>query len=146
MNAPVERITPGDGSWDVAGKDFSHKARQVVLCAPADHAAKLVGPWAAPAARALEAIPYAPVAVVHLAFKKDQVGQPRPGFGFLAALIGYLPTIYQAFSRRETNISLLDARAGSPPSAMALSPEPASTSHTTNRSMRHPRSGIYRTR
>ncbi|HEY0377565.1 MAG TPA: potassium channel family protein [Pyrinomonadaceae bacterium] len=39
------------------------------------------------------------------------------GFGFLAVVIGYLPVIYQAFSRREANISLLDARAGSPPSA-----------------------------
>jgi hypothetical protein len=42
------------------------------------------------------------------------------GFGFLAALIGYLPTIYQAFSRREANISLLDARAGSPPTASEI--------------------------
>jgi hypothetical protein len=42
------------------------------------------------------------------------------GFGFLALVIGYVPVIYQAFSRREVNISLLDARAGSPPSAMVL--------------------------
>ena len=42
------------------------------------------------------------------------------GFGFLAVTIGYLPTIYQNFSRRETNITLLDARAGSPPSAGEL--------------------------
>ena len=39
------------------------------------------------------------------------------GFGFLAGVIGYLPVLYQAFSRRETTIALLDARAGSPPSA-----------------------------
>ncbi len=42
------------------------------------------------------------------------------GFGFLAVVIGYLPVIYQAFSRREIAISLLDARAGSPPSAGEL--------------------------
>jgi hypothetical protein len=42
------------------------------------------------------------------------------GFGFLAIVIGYLPTIYTAFSRREIEISLLDARAGSPPSAAEL--------------------------
>jgi Ion channel len=42
------------------------------------------------------------------------------GIAFLALVIGYLPVIYQAFSRRETNISLLDARAGSPPSAGEL--------------------------
>jgi len=42
------------------------------------------------------------------------------GFGFLALVIGYLPVLYQAFSRREANISLLDARAGSPPTAFEL--------------------------
>ncbi len=39
------------------------------------------------------------------------------GFGFLALVISYVPIIYQAFSRRELRISLLDARAGSPPTA-----------------------------
>jgi hypothetical protein len=42
------------------------------------------------------------------------------GFAFLALVIGYLPILYQSFSRREANISLLDARAGSPPSASEL--------------------------
>src|SRR5262245_24645423 len=42
------------------------------------------------------------------------------GFTFLALFIGYLPVIYQGFSRREVNITLLDARAGSPPSATEL--------------------------
>ncbi|HEV7858203.1 MAG TPA: potassium channel family protein [Pyrinomonadaceae bacterium] len=42
------------------------------------------------------------------------------GFGFLAIIIGYLPVIYQAFSRREVNISLLDARAGTPSTAAEL--------------------------
>ncbi len=42
------------------------------------------------------------------------------GFAFLALIIGYIPVIYQAFSRREINISLLDARAGSPPTASEL--------------------------
>jgi hypothetical protein len=39
------------------------------------------------------------------------------GFGFLAVIISYLPVLSQAFSKREVTISLLDARAGSPPSA-----------------------------
>ncbi len=42
------------------------------------------------------------------------------GYGFLAIVIGYFPVLYQAFSRREVSISLLDARAGSPPSAAEL--------------------------
>jgi len=42
------------------------------------------------------------------------------GFGFLAAIIGYLPFIYNSFSQREVNISLLDSRAGTPPTAGEL--------------------------
>jgi hypothetical protein len=42
------------------------------------------------------------------------------GFAFLAVVISYLPVFYQAFSKREATISLLDARAGSPPSAGSL--------------------------
>ena len=48
------------------------------------------------------------------------VAEAGLGFGFLALVIGYLPIFYQSFSRREVNISLLDARAGSPPTAGAL--------------------------
>ncbi len=42
------------------------------------------------------------------------------GLGFLALVIGYLPVVSQAFSRREASIALLDARAGSPPTAVEL--------------------------
>src|SRR5205823_5478430 len=42
------------------------------------------------------------------------------GMGFLALVISYLPVMYQSFSRRETVISLLDARAGSPGAAVEL--------------------------
>ena len=42
------------------------------------------------------------------------------GFAMLAIVIGYLPVLYQAFSHREVNISLLDQRAGSPSSPAEL--------------------------
>jgi Ion channel len=42
------------------------------------------------------------------------------GIGFFALVISYLPVLYQAFSRREVNISMLDARAGTPPTAGEL--------------------------
>lgn len=42
------------------------------------------------------------------------------GLGFFAIVISYLPVFYQAFSAREVDILLLDARAGSPPSAGEL--------------------------
>jgi Ion channel len=39
------------------------------------------------------------------------------GFAFLGVVVGYLPVIYHSFAAREVEISLLDARAGSPPTA-----------------------------
>jgi Ion channel len=53
------------------------------------------------------------------------------GFGFLGTVVGYLPTMYSAFAQREIEISLLDARAGSPPSAaefLSRTPAVAGTS------------------
>jgi Ion channel len=48
------------------------------------------------------------------------VFQAGMGFAFLAIVISYLPALNQSFARREVNISLLDARAGSPPSALEI--------------------------
>jgi hypothetical protein len=42
------------------------------------------------------------------------------GLSLPAVVISYLPVLYQSFSKRETSISLLDARAGSPSSAVEL--------------------------
>jgi Ion channel len=39
------------------------------------------------------------------------------GFAFLAIVIAYFPVLYQSFARREVRLTLLDAWAGSPPSA-----------------------------
>jgi hypothetical protein len=49
-----------------------------------------------------------------------QVIDAASGLAVIAIVIGYLPSLYQAFSRRETAVSQLDARAGSPPSAGRL--------------------------
>jgi hypothetical protein len=40
------------------------------------------------------------------------------GLGIVALLITFLPSIYAAFARRETEVALLETRAGSPPSAI----------------------------
>ena len=42
------------------------------------------------------------------------------GLILVALLIAYLPSMYAAFSRRETAVTLLEVRAGSPPSAVEL--------------------------
>ncbi|MBA3810472.1 MAG: two pore domain potassium channel family protein [Caulobacteraceae bacterium] len=42
------------------------------------------------------------------------------GFGLIAIVIGYLPVLYQLFSRREAHVIQLDGRAGSPPTATTM--------------------------
>lgn len=42
------------------------------------------------------------------------------GFAFLGVVIGYLPVVYDSFADRELEISLLDSRAGSPPTALEM--------------------------
>ena len=49
-----------------------------------------------------------------------QLGEAASGFAVLFVAIGYLPALYQAFSRREIAVSQLDPRAGSPPTAGTL--------------------------
>jgi Ion channel len=48
------------------------------------------------------------------------VTEAGTGLGFIAVLIGYLPVLYQLFSRREAAVIRLDGRAGSPPSPLGL--------------------------
>jgi hypothetical protein len=59
-------------------------------------------------------VPTSPVARVLSVFEAGM------GFAFLGVVIGYLPVVYGSFSRREIQISMLDARAGSPPTAAEL--------------------------
>ena len=56
----------------------------------------------------------------NLSSKYLMVLEAGTGFSFLGLVIGYLPVLYQSFSSRELGILLLDARAGSPPSAAEL--------------------------
>lgn len=52
--------------------------------------------------------------------KALRVAETATGYAIIAVVIGYLPALFQAFSRREVAVSQLDARAGSPPSASRL--------------------------
>jgi hypothetical protein len=60
---------------------------------------------------------YGDITPVNAAARALAVMEAGMGFAFLGVVIGYLPVVYSAFSTREIEISLLDARAGSPPSA-----------------------------
>jgi hypothetical protein len=61
-----------------------------------------------------DAIPHSPAARAVI------ILEAGCGLGLLAIVMGYFPVLYAAFSRREVSISLLDARAGSPPTAAEL--------------------------
>lgn len=49
-----------------------------------------------------------------------EFGEALLGMIMVALLIAYLPTIYNAFTRRETQVQLLEVRAGTPPSPWEL--------------------------
>ena len=61
---------------------------------------------------------YGDVAPASTAARLLAVLESGIGFGFLALVISYLPMYYTAFSEREEIIAVLDARAGSPPTAV----------------------------
>src|SRR5207244_1561186 len=48
------------------------------------------------------------------------VAEVGTGIIFLAMIIGYLPTLDQAYAQREVGVQLLESRAGSPQSAVRL--------------------------
>ncbi|MGH9141660.1 MAG: potassium channel family protein [Vicinamibacterales bacterium] len=48
------------------------------------------------------------------------VAEAGTGFAFLAIVIAYFPVLYQSFSRREAQLTLLDAWAGTPPAAVEV--------------------------
>ncbi len=48
------------------------------------------------------------------------VSEAALGLLLVALLIGYLPTMYAAFSRRESAVTMLEVRAGNPPSAIEM--------------------------
>lgn len=52
--------------------------------------------------------------------KAFSVLEAGTGLGFIAMVIGYLPVLYQLFSRREAQVIVLDSVAGSPPKAITV--------------------------
>jgi hypothetical protein len=74
---------------------------------------------------------YGDIVPISAAARVLSVLEAGMGFAFLGVVIGYLPVVYGSFSRREIQISMLDARAGSPPTATELLVRLASTSETS---------------
>jgi len=63
---------------------------------------------------------YGDIVPINAAARALAVIEAGMGFAFLGMVIGYLPVVYNSFAAREIEISLLDARAGSPPTTAAF--------------------------
>lgn len=74
----------GDGGFRVDTSAGPVEASRVVLAVPADAAARLLEEVTSGASLLLAEIPYAAVAVASLGWRREDVGHPLAGFGFLA--------------------------------------------------------------
>jgi oxygen-dependent protoporphyrinogen oxidase len=87
LSSRVTRLSPSGTGWTVEASEAqgqrTYQAQAVVLAAPAPVTAGLVEPLAPAAGRALNEIPYAPIAIVGLGFRRSDVGHPLDGFGCL---------------------------------------------------------------
>jgi len=79
----ARRIVRTEDGFRVETSAGPVEARRVLLAVPADVAASLLEEATAGASRLFAEIPYAPVAVVSLGWRREQVGHPLDGFGFL---------------------------------------------------------------
>jgi protoporphyrinogen/coproporphyrinogen III oxidase len=81
----MERQT--NGQWNLrcagGGQSATLHADALVLATPAYESARLLNSFSRPLSSALSAIPYAPVAVVAEGFRREFIGHPLTGFGFL---------------------------------------------------------------
>ena len=79
-----EKVIRIDGGFRAETAAGPIEAERVVLAVPADAAARLLDEATAGASRLFAGIPYAPVAVVCLGWRRADVSHPLGGFGFLA--------------------------------------------------------------
>jgi oxygen-dependent protoporphyrinogen oxidase len=81
--AGVERVFEHDGRLAVEAGGQNLEADQVVVSLPPHRARELLGGLSSELAEALSSFPTAPIAVACLGFRREQVGHPLDGFGFL---------------------------------------------------------------
>jgi oxygen-dependent protoporphyrinogen oxidase len=84
IGVSCEKVVPSGGLFRAETSAGPVEAERVVLAVPADAAARLLDEATAGASRLLAEIPYAAVAVVSLGWRREDVGHPLAGFGFLA--------------------------------------------------------------
>jgi len=93
------RVLPEEGQWRVElANGETLLADGVVLAAPAYQTARLVQDLDPHLAGSLARIPYSSAATVNLAFRREQVGHPLNGFGFVVPRIENRSVIACTFS------------------------------------------------
>lgn len=89
LSAPVTSITKSDNQWQLqyqpsaTAGSLSGSFDAIVVALPAHHAASVVDTLDNTLAGELREIDYSSCAVVCLGFKRDQIGHPLNGFGFV---------------------------------------------------------------
>lgn len=122
------RVVTAGGARDGGLAAGGETADAVVVAVPAPSASRLLRTVAPVAAEALAEIPYASVTVVALGFRREEVGHPLDGFGFLAPRCSGMRTLGARFAstafpgRAPEGQVLLEALAGgaTDPEAVAL--------------------------
>jgi len=84
LGEDVRRLERAGAGWVVRGAGGEWPADAVVLTTPADHQAGLVAGLDPDLAREMAAVPYAPVAVAALGYRRADVAGPQDGFGYIA--------------------------------------------------------------
>lgn len=79
----VEELRPEPQGWSLSTAGERWTVGRIVLAVPAAEAARLLEPFAAEAATALQAIPHPFLAVLHLAWPASALTRPLDGFGHL---------------------------------------------------------------
>jgi oxygen-dependent protoporphyrinogen oxidase len=87
LNSRARSLRQHEGDWELTvdrgGQTELVSVGMVVLAVPAYVVADLIAELDAAAAKALRAIPYPPMAVVHLGYKREAISHPLDGFGVL---------------------------------------------------------------
>jgi oxygen-dependent protoporphyrinogen oxidase len=87
FNTRASALRSGDQGWYLTvtqnGTEEVLHSRRIVLAVPAYVAASLIAEMNPTAAQALRDIPYSPLAIVHLGYRRAEVQHPLDGFGML---------------------------------------------------------------
>ncbi len=98
LQTPVAELRRGDSRLVVQCAGGARMADRVILATDADTAERLLAPHLGEGVRPFREIPWAPISVVHLGFRRSDVAHPLNGFGALISRARGLRTLGALFS------------------------------------------------